>query len=74
MKIKIPILVTTTIKHTDNPLVNCPQIVAVKHVHAEIEVEADDEAAKVFRAIWVKNELEVTVSGSKTFSDGVEIA
>jgi len=74
MKIKIPVLIVTTVNHTDNAKIYCPQQIASKEWSVEIEVEADDKAIEVFRALWTKNTLDVTVSGRKTFHDGEEIA
>lgn len=73
MKIKIPIKITTIVKHTDNPSYKCAQAIATKEAIAEIEVEIDDAAIKVFKALWVKNELQIIVTGIKNFDDGEEI-
>ena len=74
VKIKIPVTITTKLFHTDNPDYGCVQPVGEQMLKTEIEVEASDEVIAAFKVMWIKNRLQVTVSGSKTFVDGEEIA
>ena len=71
MKVKLIVEVETGIYHG----INLPnEKVLTKKTASEIEVDIPEDAIKVFRELWDKNQLCVTVIGSKCFNDGVMIA
>jgi hypothetical protein len=70
MKIKLLVEVETGIYHG----VNCAnEKVLTKTTTSQVEVDVPEDAIKVFRALWDKNLLCVTITGCKQFIDGVEI-